>query len=81
MSDLKFQLSDFLDVKSQHERTITIRMGTFKQLLKDKIKELAVERCQDWLEAVALYSSTTGDNTLQKRRCLPPKTTGVVARL
>jgi hypothetical protein len=50
MSDLKFQLSDFLDVKSQHERTITIRMGTFKRLLKDKIKELAVERCQDWLE-------------------------------
>ena len=49
MSDLKFQLSDFLDVQSQHERTITIRMGTFKQLLKDKIKELAVKRCQDWL--------------------------------
>jgi len=24
-------------------------MGTFKQLLKDKIKELAVERCQRWL--------------------------------
>ena len=49
MSDLRFHLSDFLDVKSQHERTITIRMGTFKQLLKDKIKELAVKRCQDWL--------------------------------
>ena len=48
MSDLKFQLSDFLDVESRHERTITIRMGNFKQLLKDKIKELAVQRCRDW---------------------------------
>ena len=50
MSDLKFQLSDFLDVESRHERTITIRMGNFKQLLKDKIKELAVKRCQHWLQ-------------------------------
>jgi hypothetical protein len=50
MSDLRFQLSDFLDVESRHERTIIIRTGNFKQLLKRKIKELAVERCQDWLE-------------------------------
>ena len=49
MSDLKFQLSDF-DVESRHERTIIIRMAIFKLLLKDKIKELAVKRCQDWLK-------------------------------
>jgi len=50
MSNLKFQLSDFLVVEPDHERTIIIKAGNFKQLLKDEIKELAVERCQDWLE-------------------------------
>jgi len=50
MSDLKFQLSDFLDVEPRHDRTIIVRTGNFKELLKVEIKELAVKRCQKWLE-------------------------------
>jgi hypothetical protein len=48
MADLKIELSDFLDVEPQHDRTMIFRTEYFKQLLKDKIKELAVKRCQDW---------------------------------
>jgi hypothetical protein len=50
MSDLKFKLSDFLEIEPRHERTIIVRTGSFKELLKVKIKELAVKRCQEWLE-------------------------------
>ena len=49
MADLKFELGDFLDIKRQHARTIAIRMREVKKLLKVKIKQLAVKRCQDWL--------------------------------
>jgi len=60
MSDLKFQLSDFLDVEPRHDRTIIVRTGNFKELLKVKIKELAVKRCQEWLEYVLARTCTDG---------------------
>ena len=50
MADLKFELGDFLDIKRRHARKIIIRPREVKKLLKVKIKELAVKRCQDWLE-------------------------------
>ena len=48
MANLKLELGDFLDIKRRHARTIIIRTGEVKKLLKVKIKQLAVKRCQDW---------------------------------
>jgi len=71
MSDLRFQLSDFLDVESRHERTIIIRTGNFKQLLKRKIKELAVERCQEMARGPAREMCTDGWSRLSGLRFFP----------
>jgi len=60
MVDLKFELGDFLDIKRRHARKIIIRTREVKKLLKVKIKQLAVKRCQDWLEGPAKETCTDG---------------------
>ncbi|KAH0541714.1 hypothetical protein FGG08_003806 [Glutinoglossum americanum] len=50
LPQLKFQLSDFLDVAPENERTISFEWDDYRSLIKHKIKQLAVYRCQEMLK-------------------------------
>ena len=47
---LEFKLSEFLDVTAENERVISFAWGEYQLLIEDKIKELAVFRCQQMLK-------------------------------
>ncbi|KAI9760239.1 MAG: hypothetical protein M1840_002582 [Geoglossum simile] len=49
LPQLKFQLSDFLDVAPENERTISFDWDDYRSYMKQKIKQLAVLRCQEML--------------------------------
>lgn len=46
---IQFELSAFLTISPQNDRTISLGLDKFRKLLKYEIKQLAVERCQDML--------------------------------
>ena len=47
---LTFLLSDFLTIAPQNDRTISFDWVDFRHLLRDRITDLAVERCQKMLK-------------------------------
>ncbi|KAI9859055.1 MAG: hypothetical protein M1813_007183 [Trichoglossum hirsutum] len=47
---VEFQLSDFLDIDPENERTIPFQWGDYRPLIKDKIRALAMFRCQKMLK-------------------------------
>ncbi|KAI9769399.1 MAG: hypothetical protein M1840_004101 [Geoglossum simile] len=49
LPQLGFQLSDFLDIAPEDERTIFFRWDDYRIFIKDQIKHLAVFRCQEML--------------------------------
>jgi hypothetical protein len=46
---LKFQFSDFIEIPLEDDREISFKWDHYRILIKRKIKELAVSRCQDML--------------------------------
>ncbi|KAI9864844.1 MAG: hypothetical protein M1813_002614 [Trichoglossum hirsutum] len=47
---LEFKLSNFLDITAENERTISFEWDEYRLLVEDKVKQLAVLRCQEMLE-------------------------------
>ncbi|KAI9773285.1 MAG: hypothetical protein M1839_002145 [Geoglossum umbratile] len=46
---LEFQLSDFLAIDPENERTISFPWGDYQRLIRNKIKGLAMLRCQEMM--------------------------------
>ena len=60
-SEIRFRLRDFLRLDPTDSRTVTLDLGKFRDLLKDMIMELAVDRCRNMLREHAKFIGSLAD--------------------